>query len=232
MKQRYPFLKNGLHYLSWILVGIVLTVVMLVMEQPQWLVYTSISLLCLIVFAWRPMYLIYRSKNIKAIDRYVRRNHYKAVFQYPYALAYGGKTEVIMAIQHVLHKYKHKEMRAIYGANLAILENDADRVLQMAEQIQKEDYRTYYKGAGYLMKNDTEHVQEAIHMLHTLWMKHSLQASLALQQQEERLFSEEAAQAIEHAFGIQRYTLYHYFQQLRRNHPNQLTKEGETIGLS
>lgn len=224
MKQQYPFFTNVLHYLFWIFVGIVLTVVMLFMELPQLLVYTSITLLCLIVFAWRPMYIIYRSKNIEAIDRYVRRNHYKAVFQYPYALAYGGKTEVIAAIQHVLHKYKHPEMRAIYEANLAILENDADRVLQIAKQIKKEDYRTYYVGASYVMKKDTERVQEAIHMLNTPWMKHSLQASLALQQQEEGLFSKEAAQAVEHALGIQRYTLYHYFQQLKNQNRKAIEK--------
>ena len=102
--------------------------------------------------AFWPAHIIYKSKSIKAIGRYINSNHKRPIFGYSYALANGTDQDVEIALKRIMNTYSEEDMHDIYGANLAILHNDSQALLQHAEKIKSDDHRNYFKAYAYILK--------------------------------------------------------------------------------
>lgn len=209
-----PGMSNALYYSLLFVAGVVLTVILLLLDFPKRLVYAIILGLTLAVFTIRPIYLIYKSKSLPAIDRYVIKNQKKPLFGYAYAMAYGDNLDIENSLKRILQKYKQKEMQTMYGANLALHLKDADAIIEHAEKMTRADFKEYYLGAAYLLKGDVELASSYLAKLTTPWMIHSLKASSALRNKDRETFRLEADQSIDSASGLQRYTLHHTFRRM------------------
>lgn len=209
-----PGISNTLLYSLLFVVGVILTVILLFLEFPTWMIYVIILGLTLSILTIRPMYLIYKSKSLPAIDRYVIANQKKPLFGYAYALAYGDHSDIEASLKRILQKYNQAEMQTTYGANLALHRRDLDAILEQAEKMTKADFKEYYFGAAYLLKGDTERTQRYLTELTTPWMIHSLKASIALHRNDKEAFRIEADQSSNSATGLQKYTLHHMFKRM------------------
>ena len=209
-----PGISNALQYFLLIIAGIILTVILLILELQMWLVYVIILGLSFSIFTIRPMYLIYKSKSLPAIDQHVIRNQKKPLFGYAYALAHGDNQEIENSLKRILKKYKQKELQIVYGANLALHHSDADALLVFAEKMTRKDYKEYYLGAAHILKGDEGEAKKHLANLSTPWMIHSSNASIALYKKNKEKFRSEADQSKESAAGLQRYTLHHMFERM------------------
>jgi len=203
-----------LKYLLLFIAGVILTVILLLFELQMWLIYVIILGLSLYIFTILPMYLIYKSKSLPAIDRYVIRNQKKPLFGYAFALAHGGNQDIEDSITRILKKYKQREMQTVYGANLALHQKDPDAIFNLAEKMTRKDYKEYYLGAAHILKGNKEEAEKFLTKLSTPWMIHSSNASIALHENDRETFRLEADWSKESAAGLQRYTLHHMFERM------------------
>ncbi|QUW20279.1 hypothetical protein JSQ81_10345 [Sporosarcina sp. Marseille-Q4063] len=209
-----PGISNALQYSLLFVSGVILTVILLILEFPSGLVIVIIMGLSVSIFTIRPMYLIYKSKSLPAINRYVIKNQKKPMFGYAYALAHGDNQDIEDSLKRILKKYKQKEIQTVYGANLALHHSDADALLEFAEKMTRKDYKEYYLGAAHLLSSDEVLANKFVAKLSTPWMIHSSNASIALRNKDGETFRLEANRSVESAAGLQRYILYHMFERM------------------
>ncbi len=176
---------------------------------PRRITIIIVLALYAIVSIFRPIYIIYRSKSLRAIDRYITRNHKRPIFSYAYALAHGSKRDMEDALKRIMNTYKQQDMPDIYGANLALLQQNSSALLEHAKKITGQEYKDYYFGHAYVIKSDFDKASEFLAKLHTPWMIHSLKAYAALKRGNKDEYRVEMNQSIESAIGMQRYVLHH-----------------------
>lgn len=114
--------------------GVVLTVALLFLELPFWLVYIVIIVVYIALLVLPQMYTIYKSNNWKKIEHFLEKNKRKPVFAYPLAVKTGNRDEIVSAIQLILSKYKQPYIQEVYKTNLALFENNVSLFEQRANK--------------------------------------------------------------------------------------------------
>lgn len=204
-----PVMSNITQAVLFIFIGSIGTAILLLLNVPSGVVISIILTASLALFTIYPMYLIYKSNSLVAIDKYVIRNRKKTLFRYAYALAYGNTQEIEEALELILKKYRQNEMQIIYSANLALHRKDIGRLIQHANQMTKPDLQQYYLGIAYSLNGEEDSANRCLANITTPWMIHSLQASIALLREDIETFQAEANQAVNSATGLQKYTIMH-----------------------
>ena len=180
----------------------------------KWIIFVLIIVSYLGFTAFWPAHIIYKSKSIKAIGRYINSNHKRPIFGYSYALANGSDQDVEVALRRVMNTYSQEDMYDVYGANLAIHQNNSQELLNHATKIQSDDYRNYYKAYAYIVKGKFVESTEFSEKVRTPWMIHSLRAADAKKRGDMSAFKAEANKSIESALGIQRFVLFHTMRRM------------------
>lgn len=78
----------------------------------------------------------------------------------------------------------------------------------------RNDFKEYYLGTAYLMKEDEKLSKKYLAEITKPWMIHSLKASTALLHKDRMTFRQEADKAISSATGLQKYTLHHMMKRM------------------
>ena len=180
----------------------------------KWIIFTLIIAGYLGFTAFWPAHIIYKAKSIKAIGRYIRNNHKRPIFGYSYALATGTDQDVEIALKRIMNTYSEEDMHDIYGAHLAILQNDSQALLQHAENIKSGDHRNYFKAYAYILKGKFMDSVEFSEKVQTPWMVYSLKAADAKKRGDQGVFKTAANKSIESALGIQRFVLFHTMRRM------------------
>jgi hypothetical protein len=180
----------------------------------KWIIFVLIIVSYIGFSAFWPAHIIYKSKSIKAIGRYIKNNHKRPIFGYSYALANGTDQDVEVALKQIMNTYREEDMHDIYGANLAILKNDSQTLLRHAEDIKSDDHRDYYKAYAYILKGKFMDSIEFAEKVQTPWMIHSLKAADAKKRGDMNAFKIQANKSIESALGIQRFVLFHTMRRM------------------
>ena len=181
---------------------------------PKWIVFIIIIFLYLAYTVYWPAHIIYKSKSINTIHRYVRRNYKQPIFSYSYALGNGNDEDIEVALKRVMKTYGQEDMYDTYGANLAIHHNNPDEVLEHAKKIEELDYRHYYHAYAYVLQGRLDEAAEHMEKLETPWMVHSIKAVVAKKRGDKEEFKDESTKSIESALGMQRYVLHHTMRRL------------------
>ena len=189
--------------------GILLTFVLLSLGAPKWIVVTAVLVLYISVSIVWPMYIIYKSKSLRAIGRYVSSNYKKPIFGYSYALANGNKQDIEKSLKRIINTYTQQDMSDIYGANLAIFQNNSKAVMGHAEKLSGQEYKEYYLGHAYVMNGNFDKASNFTSKLQTPWMIHSLKAYAALKRGNRDEYETEMDRSIDSATGMQRFVLHH-----------------------
>ena len=81
------------------ILGVVLTVALLSIDLPLGLIYVVIIAVYIVLIVLPPIYTIYKSNNLKKVERFLEKNKRKPIFAYPLAVKTGNREEIISAIQ-------------------------------------------------------------------------------------------------------------------------------------
>ena len=165
----------------------------------------------------QPLYIIYKSKSIRSIDRYVVTNYKKPIFAYSYALAHGNDRDIEESLKRIMNTYKQEDMQHVYGANLAVHQRKPDALLEHVKEIKGQEYKDYYSGYAYVLRGNFEKASEFLSKVHTPWMIHSLKAVAAMERGNREDFRTEADKSIESTIGMQRYVLHHTMRRLEED---------------
>lgn len=208
---------KSVRYTFIILLGILLTFIMLMFEFPIWIIYLCVVILLLLTVVVPQLYTLYKSNNLKKIERYLEENKRKVLFAYPLAIKTGDHDLIVQAIQAVLDKYKQPYMQEVYKTNLALFEDDLGKTDQLAQQISKEPLRTYYLAYIEVLKGNIEEARILKENLPAGWMQHAIEAIIAKEQGDTNGFHQEANLSIASARGIQKFTLLYSFENMKNS---------------
>lgn len=215
MQKRKPSVfSKAFKFIILLAVGLLLTFSLFSYGIPKSIVFIIIIAFYVAFSMLWPLYIIYKSKSLGAIDRYVASNYKKPIFSYSYALAYGNKRDIEDALKRIMNTYKQQDMYDVYGANLALIQNNATALLGHVKNISGQEYKDYYSAHASVMKGQFEIAGELLSKLHTPWMIHSLKAYAAHNRGDYETFHQEAEQSIESAVGMQRYVLHHTMRRM------------------
>ena len=181
---------------------------------PKVIIFVLIIVSYLGFTAFWPAHIIYKSKSIKAIGRYINNNHKRPIFGYSYALANGTDQDVEVALKRIMNTYSEEDMHDIYGSHLAIFQNDSQALLQHAEKIKSDDHRNYFKAYAFILKGKFMDSVEFSEKVQTPWMIYSLRAADAKKRGDMSAFKTAANKSIESALGIQRFVLFHTMRRM------------------
>lgn len=197
-----------------IIINALLAVALFLSGLQTWLVFTIIMVFTFIMTMGYPFYIIYRTRSLKLIDRYLANHRSKPIFSYAYALAHGTDKEIIDALNKILKSYPQAEVQDVYSANLLVFQKNWRRLIDSSKSMNTTFYRDYYAGIGYTMSNNKEKSSESLSKVRTPWMVHSLKAIIALKQGQKDLFQKEATLATKQAVGMQRYVVHHMMKRM------------------
>lgn len=204
-------------YTFIILLGILLTFIMLMFEFSIWIIYPCVVILFLLFVVVPQLYTLYKSNNLKKIERYLEDNKRKVLFAYPLAIKTGDHDLIVQAIQAILDKYKQPYMQEVYKTNLALFEDDLAKTNHLAQQISKEPLRTYYLVYVEALKGNIEEARILKENLPAGWMQHAIEAIIAKEQGDTKSFHQEAKLSIASARGIQKFTLLYSFENMKNS---------------
>ncbi|MFJ7970026.1 hypothetical protein [Psychrobacillus sp. NPDC096389] len=206
-----------LRYVLIILLGMALTVVMSFLELSFWIIYLSIVVLYILLLVVPQMYIMYKSNNLKRIERYLEENKRKSLFAYALAIKAGDREIIIQVINEILSKYKQPYMQEVYKTNLALYENDVSLFDTLARQISKEPLRTYYIAYAEALQGNYDEARTLKATLPSGWMPYAIEAIIAKEQGDLESFRREAGASVESAKGIQKFNLVYSFQHIERD---------------
>lgn len=193
------------------ILGVVLTVVLKFLELSFWLIYIVIIVVYTVLLVLPQMYTVYKSNNLKKIERYLEKNKRKPIFAYPLAVKTGDREEIISTIQLILSKYKQPYMQEVYKTNLALFENNVSLFEQRARQISKEPLHTYYIAYAEALKGNFEEAHSLKAKLPAGWMPYAIDAIIAKEKGNLSDFRIAAEESIQLARGIQKFNLVYSF---------------------
>ena len=210
------------NFIITIFLSALLAVGLFLAGLQTWLVFIIVLLFTFILSMGYPFYIIYKSKSLSLIDRYLTNNRSRPIFSYAYSLAHGTDQEIVDSLKKILKSYPQAEVQDVYNANLLVFQKDWRRLIDSSQSMTTTIYRDYYAGIGYTMSCNEEKASESLSKVRTPWMFHSLKAIIALKQGQEDVFNNEAALATKQSVGMQRYVLHHM---MRRTAEGAFTKE-------
>ncbi|WJY26579.1 hypothetical protein [Sporosarcina trichiuri] len=208
-----PFIVRGIA--RWLMLfagGVLLTVVLLFADIPFWAVFAIIMMLYLLVTMGWPLYIIYLSRNVKKIDAFLAKNRSNAIFGYAYAVGHEPADRVIGALETILQTFKQPKLQAVYAANLAVWQRDAEALHRLAIHLPSADYVNYYTACAVLMEGNTERAETIRQSIRKAWMSHALQAGIAGQAGDRTAYRREAELAAAHSRGVQHYIIVSLFE--------------------
>lgn len=198
--------------------GVVLTAALLFLNLPFWLICVVIIIVYVVLLVLPQMYTIYKSNNLKKIERFLEKNKHKPIFAYPLAVKNGDREEIISSIQLILSKYKQPYMQEVYKTNLALFENNVSLFEQRAKQISKEPLHTYYIAYAEARKGNFEEAHSYKGKLPADWMPYAIDAIIALEKEDLSGFRIASEQCIRLASGVQKFNLFYSFDWMEKEY--------------
>lgn len=196
--------------------GVALTVAMLFMQMPIWLIYIVIIVVYMVLLVLPQMYTVYKSNDLKKIERFLVKNKKKPIFTYPLAVKTGNLKEITWAIQTILSKYKQPYIQEVYKTNLALFEKNLSQFEQNAEQISKEPLHNYYIAYVEALKGNFKNALVLKQKLPVGWMPYAIDAIIAKEKGDFSAFRKAAEQSIHLARGVQKFNLFYSFEWMEK----------------
>lgn len=195
--------------------GMAITGFLISTGMSRWLVFLIVMSIYLAVMVLPGMYVVYFSNSLRRIERYIKRNRFKAIFAFPYALGHGSDQEIETAIERILATHKQETIQAVYRTVLAIHRGYPGIAAQHAEGIDREPIRSYYLAQAAATAGNLEHAAALNQRISEPWMKHAIEALIAYEKNDAS-FSPLVAKSVAAARGIQKYTLEKSFARMKR----------------
>ena len=194
--------------------GFILATFLFFMNFPLFVIISFMFVFFLAFVVLPQIFTVYRSNNLKSIEKFLVANNKKPLFSYPLAMAKGNRVEVEESLRAILAKHKQPYMQHVYQTILALHLKDIDAAEKHAQQVDEEPLKSYY--AAYIAAKKGDFAEAARHEenVSVEWMLHALHALYAHEKGQHVEFEVESKKAIAESRGIQKYILVHSFKVL------------------
>ncbi|SOC36138.1 hypothetical protein [Ureibacillus acetophenoni] len=173
---------------------------------PKWTVFIFMVIACIVMLG-RMLYVLYGTKNIKSVEKFLANNRKEPIYAFVYEQANGTKEEQLTAIEQILKKYPKGYIYQNYRFVREMLKENFDVAFEEANLIEKEPFMSYSKALVYATYGNRH---DALSFeLSKEWMKEAILATLAKRENDNISYEEHKQNAIQSAGGIQRYGLIH-----------------------
>lgn len=173
---------------------------------PKWTVFVFMVIACIVMLG-RMLYVLYGTKNIKSVEKFLASNRKEPIYAYVYEQAKGTKEEQLNAIEQILKKYPKGYIYQNYRFVREMLKEDYDVAFDEAKLIGKEPFMSYSKALVYATQGNRH---DALSFeLSKEWMREAILATLAKVENDKNSYEVHKQNAIQSARGIQRYGLIH-----------------------
>ncbi len=191
------------------LIGVGLTFMLLQWNVPMWLTTIIVLFVTITIFIGWPFYVIYRTRSIRLVDRYLKSYQNKPIFGYAYMLAHGTDEQLLHAIDAVIQRYPQKEMQVVSKGNRYMFTRDANGLMKYAQSIEPSEYRVYYLAVAHAMRGELEEASRYRKKLQTPWTIFLAEASIAHAKGDTVTTEAAIASAVATTRGLQRYSIYY-----------------------
>lgn len=198
----------GLFYLFALALGILIAA----FEWPFWLAIVVLSVVVSLMMG-TVLYTLYGTTNLKRVENYILRKKKEPIYAFVYAQRTGSIEEQSKAIDAILKKYKQPYIIHYYRCIYETLHKNYSNALKEAEQIEKQPLMNYSIASIHVDMGNIEEAQHLLEQLPKQWMKEAILASIANVENDLPRYKEHVKSAVDHARGVQRYSLYHYYKQ-------------------
>ncbi|WP_422124064.1 hypothetical protein DHX103_04420 [Planococcus sp. X10-3] len=206
---------KSLRLIAIFLTGMAVTSFLISIGTSRWLVFFIVISLYLVTMVLPGIYAVYFSNSLRQIERYIKRNRFKAIFAFPYALGHGSDQDIENAIERILAVHKQATMQSVYRTLLAIYRGQSSIAQQHAEGIDREPMRSYYLAHAAVASGDLERAADISKGIPEPWMKHSIEALIAFEKNDARFYSL-VEKSVGAARGVQKYTLEKSFERMKK----------------
>lgn len=177
--------------------------------------FITICIIALTVMAmlYRHIHILFRTNNMKMVDKLVKDRKNDPFFAYPYTLAYGTREEQLHSLETAIVKYKQPAMKYNYKFLMAIMKENLEEAKDAADKIKKEPLTSYAK--CYIAALEERTTDMRSDQLTKPWMQPAIEAVYAYKKNNETALHQHAQESIEMARGVQKYVLIHAFERMK-----------------
>lgn len=209
---------KSLRLVMLFLFGMGVTAFLSSIDTPRWLVFSIVIVFYLVAMVLPGIYMVYFSNSLRQIERYIKRNRYKAIFAFPYALGHGSDQDIENAIERILMTHKQPAMQSVYRTLLAIYRGQPGIAAQHAERIDREPMRSYYLAHIAASAGESQRATALNNDISEPWMNHSINALIAFEKNDAD-FHALVDKSVQAARGVQKYTLEKSFNRMKKPLP-------------
>ncbi|MEY9979007.1 hypothetical protein [Lysinibacillus sp. RC79] len=175
----------------------------------------TIGIIALIVIAmiYRHIHILFRTNNMKMVDKLVKDRKNDPFFAYLYAVAYGTREDQLHSLETAIVKYKQPAMKYNCKFIKAIMEENLEEAKDAANKINKEPLTSYAK--CYIAAFEGRTTDMRSDQLTQPWMQPAIEAVYAYKMKNETALHHYAQESIEMARGVQKYVLIHTFEKMK-----------------
>lgn len=200
-----------MRYFIIIILSASLGAVFAMMDWPIWMLYTLIGVIIIISIS-SLIYTVAFSTNMEKIKKYLNKNKKNEIYYYAHILPTATDYDLIEALQKIVAKYKNSKYEAIYGAYLALLQDDTYKAKQYISIIKHTEIGRYTQALIDVYEGNYDEAANA--NIQKRWMSEGILTYIAFFQKDVAAFNKHRDNAIEHARGVQRYVNIHTFARL------------------
>ncbi|MBQ0138208.1 MAG: hypothetical protein KBT36_02830 [Kurthia sp.] len=199
------FIKNIFIYL----IAFISCSLLIAIGIPPFFIFLLLFLY-LVVFTLLPhLHIIFWTKNIKKVDRFLQNNRSKLFFSYFYAFAHESDDQQRILLQKIVQRKQPPDEEHYFKAMLALLNHDYSNANAEAKQIINHDFRIYTLAYIAIFEGNYDLASHLASELTTTWRKYTIRSLLAFQQNQLQEFYELSSYALEQTRGIERYVISH-----------------------
>ncbi|KOO51229.1 hypothetical protein [Viridibacillus arvi] len=190
------YVKFILLFLFFILADFILGL----FNAPTWIVMT-INAIAGIAVIYDHIHTVKFSKNAKKIVRTMKYQKKNPFFAYVLAVKEGTLEDELREIERVMAKYKQPDLRNSLEFTKNYRLNDYDKAIQFAKKIEKEPLKNFYLAIADVLQKD--YVKARSYTFAQKWMKHAIEAEIALQLKNIENYKKHMKLVIEESKGMQ-----------------------------
>jgi len=184
------------------------------LKFPLLVIISTMFVFFLAFVALPQVFTVYRSNNLRSIEKFLIANQKKPIFAYPLAMANGNHVEVEESLRAIIDKYKQPYMQNVYKTILALHLKNIEVADTYAQRIDNEPLKSYYAAYVAAKKGDFEEASRHEKNIGVEWMLHSLHALYAHEKGDQKEFEVESKKAISESRGVQKYLAFHFFKNM------------------
>lgn len=198
-------------WILFYLFAFALGVLMATFDWPSWIAIVIFSIVVALMIG-NVLYTLYGTTNMRKVENYILRKKKEPIYAYVYAEKFGSKEDRLKAIEAILKKYKQPYITHYYRCVQETLLKNYSNALSEAEKIEKQPLMNYSIASIHADMGNIDKAQQLVEQLPKQWMKEAVLASIANYENDFSRYKEHAHLAVEHARGIQRFSLYYYYE--------------------